>query len=75
MSEGSDSTFWLIVVAIAAFTTCRCVSYWCDCQIQKKREETQAAYWKSQAETFQKYCELLEKQREVHQEIIKMLQR
>ena len=75
MSEGSDSTFWLIVVAIVAFAVCRCVSYWCDCQIQKKREETQAAYWKSQAETFQMYCEFLEKQRVVQQEIIKMLQR
>ena len=75
MSEGSNGMFWLIVVALVGFTACRCFSYWCDCQIQKKREETQAAYWKSQAETFQKYCEVLEKQRLVQQEIIKMLQR
>lgn len=75
MSEGSDSTFWLIVVAIVAFAVCRCFSYWCGCQIDKAREQTQAEYWKSQAETFQKYCELLEKQREVQQEIIKTLQR
>lgn len=75
MSEGSNSTFWLIVVAIVAFAACRCVSYWCDCQLQKKREETQAAYWKSQAEIFKMYCEGLEKQREVQQEIIKMLKR
>lgn len=75
MSEGSDCTFWLIVVAIAAFTVCRCVSYWCDCQIEKMREETLAEYWKSLAEISQKHCEVLEKQREVQQEIIKMLQR
>lgn len=68
MNENSDCAFWLIVVAIVAFATCRCVSYWCDCQIQKKREETQAAYWKSLAE-------MLEKQLEVQQEIIKMPQR
>lgn len=74
MSDGSG-TFWLIVVAIVSFAVCRCFSCWCDCQIDKAREQTQAEYWKSQAETFQKYCELLEKQREVQQEIIKMLQR
>ena len=49
MSEASDSTFWLIVVAIVAFVVCRCVSYWCDCQVNKAREQTQAAYWKTQA--------------------------
>ena len=68
MSEASDSTFWLLVVAIVAFAVCRCFSCWCDCQIEKKREETQAAYWESLAE-------MLEKQREVQQEIIKTLQR
>ena len=68
MSEGSNGMFWLIVVAIAAFAVCRCVSYWCDCQIEKKREETKAAYWKSLAE-------MLEKQLEVQQKITKTLQR
>jgi hypothetical protein len=75
MSEGSDSTFWLIVVAIVAFVACKCFSCWCDCQIDKMREQTQAEYWKSQAEIFQKYCAVLEKQREAQQEIIKTLQR
>ena len=75
MSEASDCTFWLIVVAIATFTVCRCFSYWCDCQVNKAREQTQAEYWKSQAKLFQTYCDALEKQREVQQEIIKMLQR
>ena len=68
MSENFNCTFWLIVVAIAAFAVCRCFSCWCDCQIEKKREETQAAYWKSLAE-------MLEKQCQAKQEIIKMLQR
>lgn len=75
MSEKFNCTFWLIVVAIAAFVVCKCFSYWCDCQIDKAREQTQAAYWKTQAETFKMYCEVLEKQRLVQQEIIKMLQR
>ena len=75
MSEASDSTFWLIVVAIVAFAVCRCFSCWCDCQLDKVREQTQAEYWKSQAKLFQTYCDALEKQREVQQEIIKTLQR
>lgn len=75
MSEGPDSTFWLIVVAIVAFAVCRCFSYWCNCKVDKAREETQAAYWKTQAETFKMYCEVLEKQRLVQQEIIKTFQR
>ena len=74
MSDGSG-TFWLIVVAIVAFAVCRCFSYWCDCQIDKAREQTQAEYWKSLAETSQKYCEVLEKKHELQQEIIKTLQR
>ena len=67
MSDGSG-TFWLIIVAIVSFAVCRCFSYWCDCQVEKKREETQAAYWKSLAE-------ILEKQCQAKQELIKMLQR
>ena len=72
MSENSDCTFWLIVVAIIAFAVCRCFSWWCDCQVDKAREQAeaqrQAAYWKTLAE-------MLGKQLEVQQEIIKMLQR
>ena len=75
MSEGSDCTFWLIVLAIVAFAVCRCFSYWCDCQVNKAREQTQAEYWKALAETSQKRCEVLEKQHEIQQKIIKMLQR
>ena len=68
MSEGSDCTFGLIVVAIVAFAVCRCFAYWCDCQIEKKREETKATYWKSLAEVLEKQCQ-------AKQELIKMLQR
>lgn len=68
MSEGSNGMFWLIVVALVAFAVCRCFSYWCNCQIEKKREETQAAYWKSLAEVLEKQCQ-------AKQELIKMLQR
>ena len=75
MSESSDYTFWLIVVAIVAFAACRIFSYWCDCQIQKKREETQAEYYKSYATTLQKYVDVFKLQRETHQEILRMIQR
>lgn len=67
MSDGSG-TFWLIVVAIVSFAACRCISYWCVCQVDKAREQAQAqmqvAYWKSLAK-------MLEKQLEVQQEITK----
>lgn len=76
MADGGQCYgFWLIVAVIAAVTVCRCTSYYFDWQIRKAHEEAMATYYKGHAETMQKYCELMEKNRQMQQEILKLLQR